>query len=77
MISVPRRHDSKDKSEASTDTRAPDVARRGRGSHQGHRRACGVRERRQRAANIELLLRVRIRSAPSPRVADDDLDDSR
>ena len=57
------------KGQADTKTRALDVVQRRRGSRQVHQQARDVRERRPRAANIEVL--VLIRSSSSERVVDD------
>ena len=57
------------KGQADTKTRALDVVQRRRGSRQVHQQARDVRERRPRAANIEVLLLIR--SSSSERVVDD------
>ena len=57
------------KGQADTKTRALDVVQRRRGSRQVHWQARDVRERRPRAANIEVLLLIR--SSSSERVVDD------
>ena len=57
------------KIQAGTNTRAPDVVQRRRGSRQVHQQARDVRERRPRAASIEVLLLIR--SSSSERVVDD------
>ena len=57
------------KGQADTKTRALDVVQRRRGSRQVHWQARDMRERRPRAANIEVLLLIR--SSSSERVVDD------
>ena len=68
--SVPPRHvRQQNKIQAGTNTRAPDVVQRRRGSRRVHWWARDVRERRPRAASIEVLLLIR--SSSSERVVDD------
>ena len=71
-LSVPPRHVRQQaKGQADTKTRALDVVQRRRGSRQVHQQARDVRERRPRAASIEVFLLIRSSSSERTCVVDD------